>query len=130
MSFHWFISEKIFFTYKSVNFHQLNQWKKYFLLLNQLISTEVISEIWLIYSNLLLANWINQISLIISRFWLWKSTLRTKNNTDKTNFRFTANKIVYFISSAERHILTNEESRRGPRLLVSPRPYSWLSRAL
>ena len=70
LSFHWFISEKIFFTAKSVNFHWLNQWKKYFLLLNQLISTEVISEIWLIYSNLFLAIWISQISLIISRFWL------------------------------------------------------------
>ena len=28
--FHWFISAKIFFTDKSVNFHWLNQWKKYF----------------------------------------------------------------------------------------------------
>ena len=35
-----------------------------------MISTKVISEIWLIYSNLFLAIWISQISLIISRFWL------------------------------------------------------------
>ena len=35
--------------------------EKYFSLLNQLISTEVISEIWLIYSNLFLAIWISQI---------------------------------------------------------------------
>ena len=54
-------------------------------LLNQLIFTDEISGIWLIYSNLFLAIWISQISLIISRFWLihiqgvnkWKnSTLR------------------------------------------------------
>ena len=70
LPFHWFISAKIFFTDKSVNFHWLNPWNKYFSLLNQLISTEVISEIWLIYSNLLLAIWIRQISLIITRFWL------------------------------------------------------------
>ena len=44
--------------------------QKYFSLSNQLIYTEVISEIWLIYSNLFLAIWISQISLIISRFWL------------------------------------------------------------
>ena len=44
--------------------------KKYFSLLNQLIFTEILSEIWLIYSNLFLAIWISQISLIISRFWL------------------------------------------------------------
>ena len=44
--------------------------KKYFSLLNQLISTEIISEFLLIYSNLFLAIWISQISLIISRFWL------------------------------------------------------------
>ena len=44
--------------------------KKYFSLLNQSIFTEIISEIWLIYSNLFLAIWISQISLIISRFWL------------------------------------------------------------
>ena len=50
------------FTDSSVN--------KYFSLLNQLIFTEIISEIWLIYSNLFLAIWISQISLIISRFWL------------------------------------------------------------
>ena len=42
--------------------------KKYFLLLNQLIFTEIIREILLIYSNLLLAIGISQISLIISRF--------------------------------------------------------------
>ena len=61
------------------NFHWLNQWfafsliyqrNKYFSLLNQLIFTEVISEIWLIHSNLFLAIWISEISLIISRFWL------------------------------------------------------------
>ena len=39
-------------------------------LLNQLIFTEAISEFWLIYSNLILAIWISQILLIISRFWL------------------------------------------------------------
>ena len=61
---------KIFFTDKSVNFHWLNQLKKYFSLLNQSIFTEIISEIWLIYSNLFLAIWIRQISLIISRFLL------------------------------------------------------------
>ena len=44
--------------------------KKYFSLLNQLIFTEVISELWLIYSNLFLVIWISQISLIISRFLL------------------------------------------------------------
>ena len=44
--------------------------KKYISLLNQLIITEAISGIWLIYSNLFLAIWISQISLIISRFWL------------------------------------------------------------
>ena len=44
--------------------------KKYFSLLNQLIFTEIISEIWLIYSNPFLAILISQISLIISRFWL------------------------------------------------------------
>ena len=44
--------------------------KKYFSLLNQSIFTEIISEVWLIYSNLFLAIWISQISLIISRFWL------------------------------------------------------------
>ena len=44
--------------------------KKYFSLSNQSIFTEIISEIWLIYSNLFLAIWINQISLVISRFWL------------------------------------------------------------
>ena len=62
-----------------LNFHWLNQlfafslihqWKKYFLLSNQSIFTEIISEIWLIYSNLFLAIWVSQISLIISRFWL------------------------------------------------------------
>ena len=52
------------------NFHWSNQWKKYFSLSNQSIFTEIISEIWLIYSNLFLAIWISQISLIISRFWL------------------------------------------------------------
>ena len=50
------------FTGSSVN--------KYFSLLNQLIFTERISEIWLIYSNLFLVIWISQISLIVSRFWL------------------------------------------------------------
>ena len=44
--------------------------KKYFSLLNQSIYTEIISEIWLIYSNLFLAICISQILLIISRFWL------------------------------------------------------------
>ena len=61
------------------NFHWLNQrfafslnhqWKQYFPLLNQLLFPEVISEIWLIRSNLFLAIRISQISLIISRFWL------------------------------------------------------------
>ena len=61
------------------NFHWLNQWfafslnhqwKQYFPLLNQFIFTEVISEIWLFRSNLFLAIWISQISLIISRFLL------------------------------------------------------------
>ena len=42
--------------------------KKYFSLSNQSIFSEIISEIWLIYSNLFLAIWISQISLIISRF--------------------------------------------------------------
>ena len=41
-----------------------------FSLLNQLIFTEAICGIWLIYSNLFLAILISQISLIISRFWL------------------------------------------------------------
>ena len=62
--------KKIFFTVKLVNFNWLNQWKKYFSLLNQFIFTKVISEIWLIYSNLFLAIWNSQISLIISIFWL------------------------------------------------------------
>ena len=44
--------------------------KKYFSLSNQSVFTEIISEIWLIYSNLFLAIWISQISLIISRFLL------------------------------------------------------------
>ena len=44
--------------------------KKYFSLSNKSIFTEIISAIWLIYSNLLLAIWISQILLIISRFWL------------------------------------------------------------
>ena len=44
--------------------------KKYFSLSNQLIFTEIISEIWLIYSNLFLAISISKISLKISRFWL------------------------------------------------------------
>ena len=43
---------------------------KYLSLVNQLIFTGVISEIWLIHSNLFLAIWISQISLIISRSWL------------------------------------------------------------
>ena len=43
--------------------------KKYVLLSNQSIFTEIISEIWLIYSNLFLAIRISQISLVISRFW-------------------------------------------------------------
>ena len=51
---------KNIFTDKSVNFH----WP------NQLIFVEVISEIWLIDSNLFLAIWISQILLIISWFWL------------------------------------------------------------
>ena len=41
-----------------------------FSLLNQLIFTEAISRILLIYSNLFLAIWISQISLMISRVWL------------------------------------------------------------
>ena len=61
-NFHW-LNQKFVFSL-------IHQWKKYFSLLNQLISTEVMSEIWLIYSNLFLAIWISQISLIISRFWL------------------------------------------------------------
>ena len=44
--------------------------EKIFSQLNKLIFTEVISEIWLIPSNLFLAIWISQISLIISRFSL------------------------------------------------------------
>ena len=44
--------------------------KKYFSLSNQSIFIEIISEIWLIYSNLFLAIWISQISLIISMFWM------------------------------------------------------------
>ena len=31
-----------------------------------------------------------------------KSTFRTQNDTDSANFRYTAKKIVYFVSSAER----------------------------
>ena len=76
-NFHWFLSEKIFFTLKSVNFHWFNSEKNIFhcqisqfSLSNQSIFTEIISEIWLIYSNLFLAIWIRQISLLISRFWL------------------------------------------------------------
>ena len=46
--------------------------KKYFPLLNQLIFPEIINEIWLIYSNLFLAIWISQISLIIVLL-LWQS---------------------------------------------------------
>ena len=42
----------MYFTVKSVNFHLF------------------VSEIWLIYSNLFLAIWISQISLITSRFFL------------------------------------------------------------
>ena len=30
LPFHWFIIEKIFFTAKPVNFHQLNKWKNIF----------------------------------------------------------------------------------------------------
>ena len=56
-------------TVKSVNFHWFISEKKYFSLSNQSIFTEIISEIWLIYSNLFLAILISQISLIISRFW-------------------------------------------------------------
>ena len=59
----------ILFTLKSVNFHWFTS-KKYFSRLNQLIFTEVISEILLVLSNLFLAIWINQISLINSRFLL------------------------------------------------------------
>ena len=68
-----------FFTDSSVNkyFSLLNQLiftdstvKKIFSLSNQSIFTEIMSEIWLIYSNLFLAIWMSQISLIISRFWL------------------------------------------------------------
>ena len=44
LPFHWWISEKIFFTVKSVNFHWNNQWKKYFSLSNQSIFTEIIVE--------------------------------------------------------------------------------------
>ena len=44
--------------------------EKIFSLLNQLIFSEAISGIWLIYSNLFLAIWISQISLMISRFLL------------------------------------------------------------
>ena len=53
---------QLIFTDSSVN--------KYFSLPNQSIFTEIISKIWLIYSNLFLATWISQISLIISRFLL------------------------------------------------------------
>ena len=62
--------EKIFFTVKLINSHWSNQLEKYISLLNQLIFTESISEIWLINSNLFLAIWISQISLLISRSWL------------------------------------------------------------
>ena len=44
--------------------------EKYVSLLNQLISIEYFSEIWLIRSKFFLAIWISQISLIIGRFWL------------------------------------------------------------
>ena len=39
-----------------------------------------------------------------ARKWIF----RTQNDTDKTNLRFTAYKIVYFVSCAERHISTQK----------------------
>ena len=79
--FHWFkqwLAFSLIHQWKGY-FQLLNQlnltdsWvEKYFSLLNQLILTEVISEIWLIRSNLFLTIWISKISLIISRFWLIK----------------------------------------------------------
>ena len=51
-------------------FSLVNQWKQYYALLKQLIFTAIISEICLNHSNLFLAIWIGQISLIISRFLL------------------------------------------------------------
>ena len=54
------------------NFHWLNQWFSFSLIhqWKDFFFNEIISEIWLIYSNLFLAIWISQISLIISIFWL------------------------------------------------------------
>ena len=66
------------------NFHWLNQWKKYFSPSNQSIFTEIVSEIWLIYSKLFLAISISQFSLIISRFWLihqWKKYFSLSNQS-------------------------------------------------
>ena len=71
----WIIQSRyiILLSISESNIHCLNQWfacDKYFSWLNHLIFTEVISETWLIHSNLFLAIWINKISLIISIFWL------------------------------------------------------------
>ena len=47
-----------------------------------------------------------------------KSTFRTQKDTENANFRCTADKIVYFVSSAERCILTREQvATRVPRFL-------------
>ena len=47
-----------------------------------------------------------------------KSTSREQNDTEKANFRCTAYKIVYFVSSAERCILTRKRvATRVPRFL-------------
>ena len=70
---------QLIFTVKSVNFHWFVS-EKYFSLLNQLIFTDWISEIWLIHSNLFLAIWISRISLIISRFWLTPNLIIFYNN--------------------------------------------------
>ena len=83
--------------------------KKYFSLLNQSIFTEIISEIWLIHSNLFLAIWISQISLIISRFWLiqiqrvdyfwfkkWKK-VQFEQNVSERFFSLSKPELVYLV---------------------------------
>ena len=77
--FHWlnqWFAFPLIHQWKNI-FHCLISWlslietvEKIFSLWNQLIFTEAISGIWLIYSNLFLAIWISQISRIISRFRL------------------------------------------------------------
>ena len=63
-------SMKIYFLWLNQLIFTDSSVEKYFSRLNQIIFIGVISEIWLILSNLFLAIWISQISLIISRFWL------------------------------------------------------------